>query len=425
MDHRALMQQSIDYIEDNLRTDLTGRELAQMAGYSLYHYCRLFRAATGMTVQHYILRRRLLHGIFAMSRGTSGIDAALDYGFDTYPGFYRAFVREFGCTPSAYLLSGRARKPWRISVTKEEFQMMTHKTAARVLKHWGLEHETLTDVLVEGTGAQRENVVLVGGAYVLKCTANLGQLNNHIALSRALAGMGLGAALPVPTLAGQEILAEGECWYTLTKQLPGRVLTARELLDPKLAYQEGRAIAMLHKGLAEVEAPVEEGALLDALRDWAVPAAKQALDLTEGWCRRFLARLEELWPSLPAQIIHRDLNPGNLVREGETWGFLDFELSQRSIRIYDVAYAATAVLSETFAQGPEGWLDHYHALVVGYDAAAHLTEAEREAMPYVLLANQMVCVAWFAGEEKYRDLFETNKRMTAWLLAQFEAGSLR
>lgn len=424
MDHRAIMQKSIDYIEDNLKAEITGEELAQMAGFSLYHYCRLFRAATGMTPQHYILRRRLLHGIYAVARGSSGIDAALSYGFDTYAGFYRAFVREFGCTPSAYVGSDRAKKPWRIDLTKEEHRMMTHKTAARVLKHWGQENEKLTDVLVESSGAQRENIVAVGAEHLLKCTCDLGKLKNHIALSKKLVAMGLGAAVPVPTLDGREILADGECWYILTRRLPGRTLTARELLEPETAKRTGAAIGALHRALDAVEAPVEDAELLSTLRTWAIPAAKGALDLTEGWCRGYLEELEKLWPELPRQIIHRDPNPGNLVWDGDRCGFLDFELSQRNVRIYDIVYAATAVLSETFKDGTEKWLDCYRALLAGYDTVAELTEAERQAIPYVLIANQLVCVAWFSGEEKYRELFETNKRMTHWLLARFEEGNM-
>jgi hypothetical protein len=50
---------------------------------------------------------------------------------------------------------------------------------------------------------------------------------------------------------------------------------------------------------------------------------------------------------------------------------------------------------------------------------ADLTAAERRAVPYVLLANQLVCVAWFAGQEQYAELFETNKQMTLWLLDRF------
>lgn len=405
------LQQSLDYIEENLTAELTARELAELAGYSASHYSRLFREATGMSLGHYILRRRLLHAGYDMSRGGSFIDTALRWGFETYAGLYRAFVREFGVTPTEYLRSGRGRKPWRIDLSREE-QIMTHKDAARVLKHWGMEEAHLQDVLVSGTGAQRENLTAVGDAYFLKRTADRRKLENDLALSRALAALGLLSPVSVPTLAGEEYLREGAYCYTLTERLPGRAVTALELLEPENARREGEAIAGLHRALRDIDASVEEDDLLSTLKSWAVPAAKDALGLTNGWCEGYLAELESLWQELPRQLIHRDLCPGNLVRHGEAWGFLDFELSQRNIRIYDVVYAAGAVLSETFAAHKEAWLGCWKGLMEGYSP----TEAERRAAPLVLLGSQLVCVAWFAEQEKYRELFETNKRMTRWIL---------
>ena len=409
------MQRSLDYIEENLKAELTAEELAEKAGYSPSHYSRLFREVTGMSVGHYILRRRLLHAGWDMSRGGSFIETALRWGFDTYAGLYRAFIREFGCTPTEYQRSGRGRKPWRLNLCMEE-PIMTHKDAARVLKHWALEGERLQDVLVESTGAQRENLAAVGGRYFLKRTTDPKKLENNLALTKALATLGLLSPVPVPTLAGEEYLLEGEYRYTLTERLPGRNVTALELLEPENARMEGMAIAGLHRAMRDIEAPVEDEDLLATLKNWAVPASKDALGLTNSWCESYLAELEALWQELPRQIIHRDLCPGNLVRDGESWGFLDFELSQRNIRIYDVVYAAGAVLSETFAAHKDAWIGCWQALMEGYAP----TEAERRAAPLVLLGSQLVCVAWFAGQEKYRELLETNQKMTLWLLEHFE-----
>ena len=100
--------------------------------------------------------------------------------------------------------------------------------------------------------------------------------------------------------------------------------------------------------------------------------------------------------------------------------FIDFELAERNARIYDPCYAATAVLSETFGKDDEGWLKTYRDIICGYDTVARLTEVEWEAIPYVILANQFVCVAWFSEQEKFAEIFETNKRMTVWLIGKFE-----
>ena len=99
----AILQRSLDLIEENLRAEITVQELCDDAGFSLYHYYRLFEAATGMSVKRYISRRKLLHAVYEMHQGMDAIDAALTYGFQTHAGFYKAFRREFGCAPSEYL----------------------------------------------------------------------------------------------------------------------------------------------------------------------------------------------------------------------------------------------------------------------------------------------------------------------------------
>ena len=141
--YRQTIQRSLDQIESRLNTELSAEELAKQAGFSLYHYYRIFRMETGMPVMQYILRRKLLHGVYEMSRGMTGIRAAMEYGFETYAGFYRAFVREFGVTPGVYLRSGRAVRPCPVDLSREESIMLTLKQAREILKHWDLEDAPL------------------------------------------------------------------------------------------------------------------------------------------------------------------------------------------------------------------------------------------------------------------------------------------
>ena len=49
-----------------------------------------------------------------------------------------------------------------------------------------------------------------------------------------------------------------------------------------------------------------------------------------------------------------------------------------------------------------------------------LTVEEKAAIPYVVLSNQLLALAWFAGQEKFAELYETNKKMTEWMIDVFE-----
>ena len=414
-----MIQRSLDYIEDNLQTEITAAELAEMAHISLFHYYRLFQQATGLPVMQYILRRRLLYGIYAMKQGSTKIDAALRFGFDTYAGFYKAFCREFGATPSEFLKSCRAKRPYRINLQKEEHMTVTHKKAALILKHWNLDSEIITDIYYEGTGNKNDSACYVGEEFVLKYTANLGKLKNHMDVSKAIESIGLLAAVLVETADGQEYVQDGELYFYLTKRLPGKQMVSHSFGEGDGRFV-GEIIGQLHLALSKVDACISDADLLSTVRDWALPKAKEAISLPDGFCKEYLKTFAALYPKLPRQIIHRDPNPGNIICADDQWGFIDFDLSERNVRIYDPCYAATAVLSECFGKDDEKWLEMYRNIICGYDSVAHLTDDERKAVPYVILANQLVCVAWFAGQDKYAELFKTNKRMTEWLLSKFE-----
>jgi len=429
MDHRQTIQKSIDYIEDNLKTEIRAQELADMAHFSLYHYYRLFHAATGLPVMQYILRRRLLHGIYAVKQGSSGIEAALNYGFDTYAGFYKAFQREFGCTPSEFLRSSRAKRPYRLNLFREECIRMNHKNAREILRHWNMEEASVSDVYYDGTGNKNDHACYVGNSYVLKYTANLGKLQTHIAVSREMEKLGLWAAVPVATADGRDYVQAGELYACLTKRLPGKQVTADTLYvenGPEKARSVGEILGQLHLALKKVEVCCQEADLLETVRTWALPKAGACLGWDTDTCQAWLERFAHLYPQLPRQLIHRDPNPGNMICGEDRWGFLDFELSECNARLFDPCYAATAILSETGGEESkwEQWIGIYRNLLLGYDHVAKLTDAEKQAAPHLLIANQLVCVAWFAEQEKYEELLAINKRMTLWLAAHLEALAL-
>ena len=99
-----------------------------------------------MPVMQYITRRKLLHAIYEIGCGNKIIDTALDYGFYTYAGFYKAFKREFGYSPRQFLKNNRLSKPYKINLFQEEHIMITHKKLSEILTNWKLENETIKDI---------------------------------------------------------------------------------------------------------------------------------------------------------------------------------------------------------------------------------------------------------------------------------------
>jgi AraC-like DNA-binding protein len=112
---------SLEYIEQNLKTDITTDELAQMTGYSVGHYCRLFTQITGSSVANYITQKRVNYALAEISSGRKAVDVVYDYGFDTYAGFYKAFVKMYGCSPSKMVSKKQIQKDLTPKELEEKF----------------------------------------------------------------------------------------------------------------------------------------------------------------------------------------------------------------------------------------------------------------------------------------------------------------
>ena len=257
---------------------------------------------------------------------------------------------------------------------------------------------------------------------MLKLADAPGQLLRHAEVAKALADAGLRAAVPVPTRDGRELVEQGGLYGFLSRRLEGEPLRSAELYAPdglEKAKEVGRTVGRLDRALAAAEAEVDDADLVCQLREDSLPKVRNLLSLPEALCTQYLASLARVAGALPRQIIHRDPHLGNLFSGPQGWGFLDFDLAERSIRLFDPCYTCTSILSETYdldgGAHREEWFAVYHALLSGYDEEVSLTAQEREAAPLIVLAIECICTAWFAGKDELRPLFDANSRMIRWL----------
>ena len=305
--------------------------------------------------------------------------------------------------------------------------MISHKKAAEMLAFWGLENEKISDVVFEASGETSDSAKYVGDAYVLKYTNNLGSVIKAVDISKALAKAGLSAPVIVPAKSGAEYVQNGELYFFLSKRLEGKgILASQVYLEEyeKKARFIGEITGQLDLALAEIDVPVNDRDTCREVCEHAIPALREILPLEEDFTEKYISELGRLYEVLPRQIIHRDPNPSNIILADGKWGFIDFDLSERNVRIFDPCYAATAILSETYEKGNKEKLAKWTAIMkeimIGYDAVIRLTEQEKEAVPYIILANQFASAAWFAGKDKYRDLSDINIEMTRWIIQNFD-----
>ena len=420
------IQSSIDYIEKNLKAEISAQELAEQANFSIFHYYRLFQMAVGIPVMQYITRRKLLHAIYEISCGSKIIKVALDYGFDTYAGFYKAFKREFGYSPKQFLEDNKLNKPYRINLFQEEHIMMTHKKLSELLTNWNLQNKTIRDIFYE-SGERNKHAWYVGESYMIKAFANLGNLKNCMNISKSLEKLGVSAPTPIETIDRNEFVEDGQLYFVLTKRLEGEQIKAVNMYEGDYkgkARFVGEIIGQLSLALAKVDTVVNDVNIYDSVKNWALPKSKDLLNIPESFWKDTMESFETLYSTLPKQIIHRDPNPSNIIMAEDTWGFIDFDLSERNIRIFDPCYAATGILSESFDENNQEklaqWIEIYKNIIYGYDSVAKLSDNEVKAIPYVILSNQLICCAWLSEQEKYKNIFQVNKKMTKWIYENFD-----
>lgn len=64
MEKIEFLQKVLDYIEENLKTEITADELAKLSGFSVYRFYHIFTQYLEMPVFEYITKRRLKHVIY-------------------------------------------------------------------------------------------------------------------------------------------------------------------------------------------------------------------------------------------------------------------------------------------------------------------------------------------------------------------------
>jgi AraC family transcriptional regulator len=100
MNNKDIILKSIQYIEDNLKQEISVLDIANSAFYSLYHFIRLFQSVTGFSPGMYLQQRRLAEAVKELKKSDKKIvEIAYDYQFNSHEVFTRAFKKQFGINP--------------------------------------------------------------------------------------------------------------------------------------------------------------------------------------------------------------------------------------------------------------------------------------------------------------------------------------
>lgn len=90
----------VDYIEQHLEEETDYQAMADILGYSTYHFQRLFMMVAGTSAAEYVRCRRLAKAAAELLSGNSKVlDIAMKYQYSSAGSFNRAFKAMHGMAP--------------------------------------------------------------------------------------------------------------------------------------------------------------------------------------------------------------------------------------------------------------------------------------------------------------------------------------
>lgn len=95
------IEKALIYIENNLHDDIDLSKVAKEAGYSLYHFHRIFKGIVGDSIKDYIRKRRFTEAAKELVyTNNSIVEIGIKYGYESREAFSRAFEKVYGRNPS-------------------------------------------------------------------------------------------------------------------------------------------------------------------------------------------------------------------------------------------------------------------------------------------------------------------------------------
>jgi homoserine kinase type II len=284
--------------------------------------------------------------------------------------------------------------------------------AAALLPVWGFPPGTgIAPAGEQGTNNRTFLVRCGQQRYVLRVSGFLSAAEvraEHQILQRLRQG-GLPFQVPEPVAApgGRTVIETPAGPAAVCRWLPG----VHPGMDGEAAFERfGRAAGLLGAALAGVP-------LADAVRDWrtdprwvrpddppvdAVCGQLRSAGMSAAQAELLAAaarRTGRWWPGaggLPAQVIHGDLTPGNVLAgpdTAEVTGVLDFELAGAGFRAQDIL---AALYNSTALRTPR-WPARTAAFLRGCAAVRRLEPAEVAALPELLIARSLGSLLWRAA----------------------------
>lgn len=136
------LNNAVNYIEENLTTEVNYEKLGKIACCSTYHFQRMFTYMAGIPLSEYIRRRKMsLAAVDLQSGHEKIIDVAAKFGYSSPTAFNRAFKSIHGIAPSSVKNEG---------VLVKSFPPITFQVTVKGVEEINYRIETKSDFRIIG-----------------------------------------------------------------------------------------------------------------------------------------------------------------------------------------------------------------------------------------------------------------------------------
>lgn len=98
----AQVDSILSYINQHIEEPLSLEQLSSHFFLSSSYLCRLFKSATGTTINKYITAKRISHAKELLAEGYTVSEASIKCGFNDYSNFFKAFTKATKVSPKKY-----------------------------------------------------------------------------------------------------------------------------------------------------------------------------------------------------------------------------------------------------------------------------------------------------------------------------------
>ena len=264
-----------------------------------------------------------------------------------------------------------------------------------ILKEWNLEHPPVQIY---------HSAWSINDQYVIKEYSDQNTIKRNLEMFKILHKTGIPVPEIIPLPGGEEYFEQDDKMYLITTKLKGKNIINVNRCNETWFFDFGTILARLHIAFQECEKTISywNNSLLEEMNSWVSRNLNQFRPeyLNHYEAKKAVSELAQVYHELPKQLIHRDVHLGNFLFDNQNFsGYIDFDLSQSNIRIFDVCYFLLGILLEEDNNRVEAkrWYIIVRQVIKGYDSLMMLSHIEKQAIPCVMANIELLFTAYFLG----------------------------